>query len=280
VPGIFGPWNFVFLFMAIRLGVVSYLNTKPLVHAFEMGEVDHDFELVYDVPSVCARKLHDQDTDVALIPAIEIARAPEPYSIVEGVGIASRGPVRSVFLVLNRDPADVRTLALDTSSRSSVALSRILLQKRFGAHLEDTIDAEPDVDVMLDNADAAVVIGDIALELDRSRYRVVDMGDAWTEWTGLPFVYACWTGRKYAIDREGCDALVRAKASGLLHVDAIAEAYAADHPYDAVFYSAYLSQAIHYGLGDAELEGMHRYFAYANELGLIDRVPTIDFYSE
>ena len=269
---------FVFLFMSIRLGVVSYLNTKPLVHAFELGRIDHDFELVYDVPSVCARKLHDRETDVALIPTIEIARAPEPYSVVPGVGIASRGPVRSVFLVFAKEPEDVRTVALDTSSRSSVALSRILLEKHLGARITETIDAEPVVDEMLAKADAAVVIGDIALELDRSVYRVVDLGEAWTTWTGLPFVYACWTGRMGAIDEAGCSALNKAKELGLARVDDISHAYASDNPHDPAFYEAYLTEAIHYDLGEPELEGMRRYYAYAEELGLIDQAPEVTFY--
>ena len=179
---------------SIRLGVVQYLNTKPLVLAFESDVIEHPFNLVYDVPSECARKLHAHQTDVAIIPAIEICRAPEPYSVVKGVGICSVGPVNSVFLVLKKDPEDVKSVALDTSSRSSVALTQILLKKRFNASAEP-IDHPPDVDRMLERADAAVLIGDLALELDRERYRVLDLGQAWTDWTGLPFFYAVWTGR-------------------------------------------------------------------------------------
>ncbi len=266
------------VFMATRLGVVSYLNTKPLVHAFESGLVDHDFDLIYDVPSVCARKLHEKETDVALIPAIEIARASERYSIVRDVGITSRGPVRSVFLVLNRDPADVKTLALDTSSRSSVALSLILLEAHYGARIDRTIDAEPDVDAMLARANAAVVIGDVALELDVGKYDVVDLGEAWTSWTGLPFVYACWTGRAGAIDDEGCVRLREGRAQGLKNIESIARTYASDHPNTPGFYATYLTEAIHYDLGEAELEGMRRYFAYAEELGLIEHTPRVTFY--
>ena len=272
---VFVPSCFSFM---TRLGVVSYLNTKPLVHAFESGLIHHDFELIYDVPSVCARKLHAGETDLALIPAIEIARSPEPYAVVPGVGITSRGPVRSVFLALNRDPEDVRTLALDTSSRSSVALSRILLEKQFGARVTETIEADPDVDAMLARADAAVVIGDIALELDRAVYRVVDLGEAWTTWTGLPFVYACWTGRAGVIDEAGCSVLREAKDLGLGGIDDISHSYATDHPHGPEFYAAYITEAIHYDLGEPELEGMRRYYAYAEELGLIEKAPEITFF--
>ena len=262
---------------ATRLGVVQYLNTKPLVYPFEAGVVDHAFDLVYDVPSECGRKLHAGETDVALIPAIEIGRAPEPYRIVRGVGICSYGPVASVFLVLNKDPEDVKSVALDTSSRSSVALTRILLERRFGARFESH-DHPPDIDRMLASADAAVLIGDLALELDQDRYRVLDLGAAWTDWTGLPFVYACWTGRPGAMSESECAQLANAKITGLAHVEEIAEKYAKGRDFPAAFYASYLTESIRFDLGDSELEGIRLFFGYASELDLIPLVPEIDFY--
>ncbi len=261
-----------------RLGVVQFLNTKPLVHAFEAGLIEHPFELIYDVPSECARKLHAGETDVALIPAIEIGRGPEPYSVVKGVGIGSVGPVNSVFLVLNKDPENVGSVALDTSSRSSVALTRILFEKKFGTSPQ-TFDHAPDVDGMLAVADAAVLIGDIALELDRTRYRVLDLGQVWTEWTGLPFVYACWTGRVNAISRGEQDLLVAAKSEGIGRIAEIAAAYAEGRPFLPAFYAAYLTESIQFDFGAAELEGMRCFFSYAAELGLIDEAPDIRFYT-
>jgi chorismate dehydratase len=260
-----------------RLGVVQYLNTKPLVHAFEADQLEHPFELIYDVPSECARKLHAHETDVALIPAIEIARAPEPYSVVRGVGICSVGPVNSVFLVLNKDPEKVLSVALDTSSRSSVALTRILFEKRFGISPR-TVGHAPDVDRMLNGADAAVVIGDLALELDRDRYRVLDLGDVWTEWTGLPFVYACWTGRPGSLTSREQDLLVEAKSLGLEQIDVISAEHARGRSFSAEFYGDYLTGSIHFDMGDLELEGLRRFFAYAAELGLIEQAPQITFF--
>jgi chorismate dehydratase len=261
-----------------RLGVVQYLNTKPLVHAFEAGLVEHTFELICDVPSECGRKLHAGETDVAIIPAIEIARAPEPYSVVKGVAIGSLGPVNSVFLVLGEKAAeDITSVALDTSSRSSVALTRILLEKRFGA-VPTTIDHAPDIDQMLGVADAAVLIGDLALELDRDRYRVLDLGAAWTEWTGLPFVYACWTGRPGALGESARELLVEARTLGMQHVDTIASAYAAGRSFPPEFYASYLTDSIHFDFGDSELEGLNQFLAYSAELDLISSAPQISFF--
>ena len=264
--------------MPTRLGVVSYFNTRPLVHALETREIDHRFELQFDVPSICADKLQQNQTDVALIPSIEIARAPEPYVIAPGASISSLGTVRSVLLVHKKDPSEIRTLALDTGSRTSVALSRIILEKRYGC-IPKTFQASPDLNRMLATADAALLIGDAALELDLDRFQCIDLGQAWMELTDLPFVYACWTGRVGALDRQQAQTLVRAKESGVSSIPSIAESHAVSSPGSATFYRKYLSENIRFDLGDRERNGLERFYSYAFELGLIEQVPRIEFYS-
>lgn len=264
--------------MSVRLGVVSYLNTKPLVRAFETGAVEHDFDLRFEVPSVCARQLHAGETDVALIPSIEIARSPEPYAVVPSVGITSKGEVTSVLLVHRTDLRSIRTLALDTGSRTSAALVRIVLAQQYGCEPK-VFEAPPDLDAMMARADAALVIGDAALDLDRKSFGVMDLGQAWTDMTGLPFVYACWTGRPDALTADQTRSLVAAKDVGLREVVAIAEAYAATHRHPPAVYARYLTEVIRYTMGEEELAGMKRYFVYAHELGLIDHVPEVGFFA-
>ena len=263
--------------MGVRLGVVSYLNTKPLVDVFEKQAIAHDFELIYDVPSICADKLHSQETDVALIPAAEIGRGQDPYFIVPQVGIISKGAVRSVFVVVNKEPKDVQTLALDNSSRTSVVLSQIILSRQFGCRPQVSVQA-PNLDVMLENADAALIIGDPALELDLDRYRVLDLGELWTQMTGLPFVYACWTGRAGALNGKQVAQLIEAKSLGQKDVAQIASHYAKSHALSAEFYQTYLTRYIQYDLGEDALEGLRRYYVYGAEIGLIDTIPNIEFY--
>lgn len=262
--------------MGARLGVVSFLNTRPLVEAFRTGALSHDFELIYDVPSVCADKLHRGQTDVALIPAAEIGRG--AYVLVPEVGLASNGPVRSVLLLLGKEPEEVRTLALDVSSRTSVVLSQIVLARQFGCR-PDVFVHPPDVDAMLARADAALLIGDPALELDVKRYRVLDLGEAWTQMTGLPFVYACWTGRPGAMGAGEVARLIEAKTLGLAEIPSIAAMYAAGHKMPPAFYADYLRRNMCYDLGEAEQEGMRLFYAYGAELGLIAHVPELRFYT-
>ncbi|MDA0746860.1 MAG: menaquinone biosynthesis protein [bacterium] len=265
--------------MPTRLGVISFLNTHPLVQPLESGQLAHNFDMRYDVPSRCAQKLHDGLLDVAIIPSIEIARGPEPYHIVPGVGIASSGPVRSVFLLLNKDPEDIRTLALDTSSRTSAALCRILLKNRYNCTPE-TFPCPPNPEQLLENADAALLIGDPALDLDLDHYRILDLGQAWTEWTGLPFVYACWTGRKDSLPPEETQILIDAKNLGRLNIPQIAEQYAKTHRFPTEFYAEYLTHNTLHDLDEAALQGLRQYYAYAFELGLINHKPDLQTFPQ
>ncbi len=263
--------------MVTRLGVVSFLNTHPLVHALETGRIGHRFAFTYDVPSRCAERLHNRETDVALIPSIEIARGPDPYCIVPEVSISSRGTVGSVLLLYRKDPADIRTLALDVNSRTSTILSRLVLRKQYRCTPE-IFHHPPDADRMLERADAAVIIGDAALALDTRRYRVLDLGEAWTVLTGLPFVYACWTGRHDALNPSQTRQLIQAKALGIREIPLIAATYASAHPRTTGFYADYLGNKIRYDFGGVEQEGLNRFYRYAFEMGWIGNIPQLRFY--
>ena len=264
--------------MAIRLGVVSYLNTRPLVYALERNLIPHRFDLTYDVPSACARMLTAGEVDLAIVPSIEYARA-SGYRIVPDVSLAADGPVRSV-LILSRRPLDrVRSIALDTSSRTSVALARILMRRRHG-FTGPFIDHPPDLDAMLRAADAAVLIGDAALHVERPDLLVCDLGQAWREETGLPFVFAVWAGRPDALGPADAAALIEAKQIGLRHVDEIATNYARNNPRSPSFYAAYLTENMRFGLGEREIAGLRTLYRYAAELGLIEQEPDIRFYKE
>ncbi len=264
--------------MRVRLGVVSYLNTRPLVEELRTGAIDRDFELIYDVPSRCAERLHIGETDVALIPAVEIGRGRDPYRIVPNVGIISNGPVGSVFIALNKEPEEIQTLALDRGSRTSVVLAQIILARQFGCRPQ-VFFHPPDIDAMLKRADAALLIGDPALALPHKRYRILDLGEIWTQMTGLPFVYACWTGRPDALTPYHIDKLIEAKGKSKSLIPSIAKDYAAEtRTLSPAFYAAYLTKNILYDLGDAELEGLRQFYAYGVELGLMDTVPDIRFY--
>jgi chorismate dehydratase len=255
----------------IRLGAVGYLNARPLVFGLDR---DPRFDLRYDIPSECARLLHAHDTDLGLIPSIEYLRGPEPYAIVAGAGVTSKGPVASVALFTRRDPRDIRTIAIDTSSRTSVALTTVLLRREFGVAAE-ALPMAPDLDAMLARADAALIIGDIALFLDPRRdaadpVQKIDLGELWTASTGLPFVYACWTGWRGALDRDDICALLHARDEGDAHSDEVARSCFPDDPARQAVAVRYLRDNIRYRVGEEELEGLRTFYRYAAELRLVD----------
>jgi len=260
----------------IRVGAVTYLNARPLVYGLEHSD---RFSIRYDLPSECARLLHAHETDIGLIPSIEYLRGPSDYWIVPGPAVTSRGPVASVAIYTRREPRDIRTIAMDTSSRTSVALAAIMLRRRFDAAPEPAPMA-PDLDAMLERADAALIIGDVALFLDHEAAGVtkIDLGAEWTAMTGLPFVYACWTGWPQALGAEDVATLQRARDAGVAQSDAVAAAYyPEDTPRQAVA-RRYLRDNIRYVLGADEIEGLTTFFRYASELDLVSYDGHLRFY--
>jgi chorismate dehydratase len=223
--------------------------------------------------------LHAHETDLGLIPSIEYLRGPAPYAIVPGPAVTSRGPVASVAIYTRRDPEDIRTIAMDTSSRTSVALATVMLHRRFGV-TADAAPMAPDLNAMLSRADAALIIGDAALFLDHASAgaRKIDLGEEWTSMTGLPFVYACWTGWPDALTRGDVDALRRSRDEGVAQSDAVASAYYPDDTARQAVARGYLRDNIRYVLGDEELEGLQAFYRYASELGLAAFDGTLRFY--
>src|SRR5258705_258889 len=207
----------------VRIGAVRYLNARPLTWALDRAP--GRWQVRYDLPSVCARLLHDGEVDLGLVPSIEYLRS-DDYCFVPGVGIGSRGPVASVALFTRRPLHDIRHIALDTSSRSSVTLVRVLCDQRF--HITpEFVPHGPDLAAMVRDYDAGLLIGDPALEADPDTLgvRKIDLGTEWTAMTGLPFIYAAWTGRAGAIGAEEVALLQQAQAEGMDSYPEIAAEY-------------------------------------------------------
>lgn len=260
----------------IRLGAVEYLNARPLVFGLEHSSA---FSLRFDVPSRCAELLHDHQIDVGLIPSIEYLRGPRSYGIVPGPAVTSRGPVASVALYTRIEPQDIRTIAMDSSSRTSIALAMVLARRAFGISPE-MMTMSPNLGAMLGQADAALVIGDNALFLDHEAAGAhkIDLGELWTSTTGLPFVYAFWAGWPHAISPADAELLQHARDEGVAHAADIArDCYKGDAARQAVA-NRYLRDNIQYSLGGEELEGLRTFYEYATEAGFVSYAGTMNFY--
>ena len=267
----------------LHLGAVGYLNARPLVYGLERVP---GFTLRFDVPSECARLLQAGEIDLGLIPSIEYLRG-DGYRIVPDLAIASRGPVASVALYTTRAMSDVRSIVVDTSSRTSVALVRVLCARQF--KIQPAIEAHaPRLDDMLARGDAALLIGDNALLLDHTsirprqpadapggprgadaRVEKIDLGDAWTSMTGLPFVWAFWAGRAGAATEVDCLALKTARDEGVGQTEAIAREYFHHAPQYRDRAASYLRENIKYYLGGDERAGLELFYRYAAEIGVV-----------
>lgn len=252
-----------------RVCAVSYLNTIPLVWGALHGPQRSEIDLTFAVPSICADRVAGGMADVGIIPVIEMAR--HGFSAVPGVGIASRGPVRSILLV-SKVPFDrIQTLAGDAGSRSSVQLARVILQRRFGV-TPAVFSSEPDLVKMLNSADAALLIGDAALSIDPAEldYPCLDLGEEWTSLTGLPMVFAMWAGRETAVTprlgrllQDSCD-------FGLANLDRIIPEEAERRGFPEWLVHHYLTRHIVFHLGEEEERGLKTYLAYVRELDALE----------
>ena len=260
----------------VRVGAVSYLNSRPLVEGLEAHA--GRFAVRYDLPSACARLLHSRQIDIGLIPSIEYVRGDE-YLMVPDCAVVSDGAVRSVAIFSTVPIERVTSLALDTSSRTSVALTRVLADKHFGIRPR-LLDARPDLEEMVRIADAALLIGDPALFADEVALGLlkIDLGTAWREFTGLPFVYACWTGYRDALTPFDVRLLQEARAAGAASLDQVAARFFPGDPASAAVGAAYLRENIRFRLGPREVQGMARFFALAAEVGVVPRAQPLRWY--
>ena len=246
----------------LRVCAVNFLNTSPLVWGMLHGPQKGLFDLDFRVPSGCADQMAGAAADIGIVPCFELTR--QDLDIVPGAGIACHGPVRSILLVSKRPASEIRTLAVDTSSRTSVQLARVILERRYGADYT-AIPHAPDLHAMLRVADAALIIGDPALRLDPERlpYEVHDLGGEWVEMTGLPMVFAVWAARKDAVTPEVIEAFHASCRYGIEHMDEIVAVESARLDLTPELVRDYLTHHIVHELGPREYEGMGLFLEYA-----------------
>ncbi|MCW5980502.1 MAG: menaquinone biosynthesis protein [Bryobacteraceae bacterium] len=244
---------------------VGYLNTVPLVWGMLHGQQRGLFQLSFCVPSECADRLEDGSADIGIVPAVELPRL--GLDMIPGSGIASFGPVRSILLVSKRPLREVRTLAGDSSSRTSVVLARIILSEIHGSAPRVMV-MRPDLPSMLEAADAALVIGDPALRVEPASlpHQCWDLGDEWTRMTGLPMVFAVWAGRNLRRLTELEAAFNGSRRFGLANLEQIIRAESESRRISQPLVRAYLTRHVRNGLGENEYKGLELYLKYAAKL--------------
>jgi len=287
----------------LRISVVEYLNTAPLVWGFVEGPLQGKYDLSFTVPSQCAESLRTGQADLAIIPAIEYQRI-ENIVALPGMAVAAKGEVRSILIVAKKPIDMAKKIALDSSSRSSAALVRLLARDLWGIQPE-FVEAAPDPSEMLKQADAALVIGDpalrVALKMDALAGRapsgeqccqgdpddmpvpgfetlfVYDVAYQWEEMTGKPCVLAIWAGRRDAITPDVLADFQASKQFGVEHARDIAEAASIKLDLPPRALRRYLTENISFDLDDENLAGLRLFFERAAAAGLIPRNRPLEF---
>ena len=260
----------------IRVSAVEYLNARPLVHGLEArGDL---FDLRFDIPARCAAQLHDRSVDLGLIPSIEYLQGSD-YRIVPDLAVASEGEVASVGLFTTRPATSLRSIAVDSSSRTASALLRILCAKWWDIDPR-LVKLRPDLPVMLKRCDAALVIGDAALFLDYESRGLdkVDLGAEWTTMTSLPFVWAMWVGRADALGPDHVTALQAARGRGVQASKEIVARHCPDNEEHLEIGRRYLRENVSFGLDARALAGLEKFYEYAYDLRLMPTRADLRFF--
>ena len=285
----------------LRISIVQYLNTAPLVWGFTNGPLHGKYDLSFTVPSQCAEDLRCGRADVAIIPAIEYQRI-DDLVVLPDMSIASKKQVRSLLLISKKPVREIRSLALDRSSRSTQALTRILCAEKW-AIAPNFIEAAPNLTEMLTQSDAALLIGDPALRISLGIEKesqpgaegeticpasvlgitspellyVYDVVGEWRSLTGLPAVLAVWAARGDVATSDVTADFVDSRDFGLAHISEISFDAARELELPAPALESYLRRNIDFSLDAENLRGLNLYYEYAARLGLIPQAKLVEW---
>jgi chorismate dehydratase len=247
------------------VSAVSYLNTWPLVWGFLHGPQRGIFDFRFDLPAICAGALENGAADIGLVPCAELDRL--GLDFLPDLGITCTGPVRSILLISRVPVGEIRTLAVDSGSRTSVALARIILGLRYGCEPVMTRRL-PNLADMLVESDAALIIGDPALHLDPRTlpYYTLDLGAEWVAWTGLPMIFAVWAGHNAALTPEVRRTFLESFEWGLGHTDEMVDRAVSERGFGEQLAREYLTRHIVYRLTASHLKGLELFRSRVREL--------------
>jgi chorismate dehydratase len=268
----------------LRISAISFLNTAPLMWDFEHGErarvLSRYFDLSYTLPSRCAEQLLAGTADIGIIPVAAYTTIPD-LVVIPGVSIAAKNSVRSILLISKVPVEKIRNVATDDSSRTSAALVEIYLRKFVGIEPGFTRQ-KPELEQMLKWHDAALLIGDPALQANTAGYHVYDLAEQWQRWTGRPFVFAFWAVRKAALaslapEVNLAQVFQQSRDRGIEHIPDIVSKWAAPLRLPEKLVEEYLRDNVDYSLDAENLDGLRLYLRYAAELQILPPAPELQF---
>ena len=257
------------------VAVFSSLTTAPLIYGMEKESAA--YRLIKDTPSACSKRLIEGEVHLALIPSIDYAKGKGDWLIVPNVCVGTKGNAGTACLFFNKELHDFRTIAVDKTARSEEILLKILLNERYQATPE-YIYTEAHLDDMLDKADAALIIGDAALQWQQTSPHFLDLGEEWLDFSGLPFVSAFWCGHELQMNQNDVERVQASYAYGRENIQGICEEFAAKHPLPVSYCTDIMEHRIDFTFGEKQQEGLREFYRYAFYLGFIDHIPDLHFW--
>lgn len=259
----------------IRFGCHSFLNARPLIDPIIREEIPHRFKVILDVPSKLSDMMREGKMDIGWIPSIEYARMNDCL-IMPDMSISSYKSVKSVVLISKVKIEKLTSVALDTDSRTSVVMLKILL-RRYGI-MPEFLPMPPSIPEMMGIADAALIIGDNALRAKKDGFIVYDLSEEWFRFTGLPFVHALLLVRKGISLGDQREVLFMAREKGISSVNRIIDEESERLGISKDMCRDYFEKRIIYRLGAEELEGLKTFYFLAKREGFLDKEPGLMFY--
>ena len=261
----------------LKFGIHDFINAQPILASLKAMRDWIKLDIYTGNPAHLADKLNQGELDFAMIPSIEYLKEADRVRLFPGISIASRNEVGTVLLVSKYPLANLKTLAIDNRSRTSVALLKLLFKDEFSPSLK-WMDCDPDPEKMLREHDAALIIGDPALGFKKEDATIYDLSQEWFQRTGKTFVHAVIVVREgVEIDERIVEIFRVAKQEGLMKIATIARAQARDTGFPESMLVDYLKNKIRYNLGAEELDGLSFFQSLCKSAGLIDKKTPFEF---
>lgn len=259
------------------IGLTDALVYLPLIYGIIHNLVRHDFRLSFGSIIENAIKLREGEIELGIISSLDYALKKETWRIVPNLCISSIQKIKHVQLFFKKGLKDIRKVAVDKNAASEAILLKILMREKF-LMSPDYIEMEPDLEKMLLNAEAALIVGESSLNYYRTHRNRLDLNEEWLDMTGLPFVYAFWAGREILITSDDLNVIQSSFDLGIKNLEKLSKDYAQKHQEDWAFYHDFFTQNLSYSFSDQEKDGLNEFYNYAFFYGFTEFIPDLHFY--
>lgn len=260
-----------------QIVISKALEFLPLTYGIEKNLIPHSFKLSYADISDTAEQLRQGAIELGIISTVEYARRKETWNLIPGLCVSTKGSLKTLQLFFKKGLKSINKIAVDQNAGSNKTLLQILLREKYLLNPE-YVEMAPDLDLMLEKADAAFLVGEPAIKNFKSNRNRLDLGEEWYDLTGLPYTLAFWAGRQFTINEDDVNSIKKSFEIGSRNLEKISKDYAKSHPENWAFYHDILSHDLSYQFSEDAKDGLMEFYNFAFYFGYIDQIPDLHFY--